>query len=64
MSEIEILEVIHEWKMFWMNQTQNNPQDYENYFHRALGVDANMSHHLAKMLHEALAARVVEGWEK
>lgn len=54
MKECEILEIIREWKRIWMNQTQNGPQDYENYWRRAYGVDANMSHHLAKMIFEKL----------
>lgn len=41
---------IDEWILYWMNQTQNNEQDYQNYLRRAMGVDANMRHHLASML--------------
>lgn len=51
------LEVIREWKEFWMNQTQNSKQDYDNYFRRAIAVDANMSHHLATLLAESLKVR-------
>ncbi len=44
------LEIIGKWKTYWMNQKQNSEQDYQNYFRRALGVDANMGHSLAKMI--------------
>lgn len=43
----EALEVITEWKHFWMNQKQHSQADYENYRDRAMGVDANMKHDLA-----------------
>lgn len=56
-TEHEILEVVREWKHFWMNQTQNGEADYKNYFNRAFGIDANMSHHLAKMLYKKQIAR-------
>lgn len=46
------LEVARKWKSFWMNQRQNDEADFQNYFNRALGVDANMTHHLAKMMNE------------
>lgn len=45
-----ILEVIEEWQSIWMDQRQNSEADFKNYFSRALGVDANMSHSLAKMM--------------
>lgn len=48
------LDIIDEWKCFWMNQRQNSKDDYDNYFGRAMGVDANMKYHLAKMLAEKL----------
>lgn len=48
----QVLEVIGDWKSFWMNQTQNNQQDYENYYRRAFGVDANMKYNLAKRIIE------------
>lgn len=54
MSKEEILEVITEWKFFWMNQRQNDERDYKNYLNRASGVDANMKHHLATLLHKKL----------
>lgn len=54
MKEEEILTVIHEWKHYWMNQKQNSKEDYENYYRRALGVDANMAHHLADLICEKL----------
>lgn len=53
-NEKEIVDIITEWKHFWMNQTQNNKQDYENYFRRASGIDANMKYNLAKRIIEAL----------
>jgi len=43
-------EVIDEWIIYWMNQTQNSEEDYKNYLRRAMGVDANMRHHLAKLI--------------
>lgn len=53
-SKKEIVDIITEWKHFWMNQTKNNQQDYENYFRRAAGVDANMKYDLAKRICEAV----------
>lgn len=44
------LKVVDEWKAFWMNQKQNNEKDYQNYWRRAFGIDANMSHHLANKI--------------
>lgn len=44
------LEVIKEWKHTWMNQRQNSEADFQNYFDRAFGVDANMQHSLAKKI--------------
>lgn len=55
------LNVIDEWTSFWMNQKQNCQQDYENYFRRALGVDANMRHHLADLLSKAARSKAQEG---
>lgn len=46
----KFLKIIDEWKCFWMNQRQNNEADFQNYFRRAMGVDANMEHSLARML--------------
>lgn len=48
------LKIIREWKSSWMNQRQNSEYDYENYFKRAFGVDANMMHSLANRLEEAM----------
>ena len=41
-----------------MNQKQNNEQDYQNYFRRAMGVDANMRHHLATLIVKKENARL------
>lgn len=49
-TEEKMLEVVRKWKHFWMNQKQNSEADYKNYFERAFGIDANMTHHLAKMI--------------
>lgn len=49
-SEDRTLEIIREWKHFWMNQTQNSEEDRKNYFDRAFGVDANMMHDLANRI--------------
>lgn len=46
-------QIIDQWKSYWMNQTQNSKEDYENYWRRAFGVDANMSYHLADLLTKA-----------
>lgn len=43
-----ILAVVRQWKLFWMNQNQNGPQDHSNYFQRAYGIDSNMVHSLAE----------------
>jgi hypothetical protein len=51
------LDIIDEWQMFWMNQTQNNEADRLNYYRRAFGVDANMRGSLARMLTEAIEKR-------
>jgi hypothetical protein len=58
MSEDEILEVIRQWKHFWMNQTQNSEADQQNYFNRAFGIDANMSHHLAKLIYDKMQPKL------
>lgn len=50
MAKDSFLTVIEEWTGYWMNQRQNSQQDYENYFRRAFGVDANMRHHLAVLI--------------
>jgi hypothetical protein len=55
--EQAFVHVIEEWKGFWMNQRQNDEADYQNYLHRALGVDANMKYHLAKKLRELMISR-------
>lgn len=47
--------VIVKWKSYWMNQKQNSEADYQNYLHRALGVDANMKYHLARLMQESVA---------
>lgn len=44
------LELVREWKFFWMDQKQNSQADYENYHRRAFGIDANMQHDLAVRL--------------
>lgn len=49
------LDVIEMWQGVWMNQTQNSEADRANYFRRAFGVDANMRHHLARLLAEDAA---------
>lgn len=54
MNEEFFIQVIEKWKAYWMNQRQNSTEDYENYFRRAFGVDANMKYSLAKMLVEAV----------
>jgi len=41
------LKVIQDWQFYWMNQ------DDSGYFDRALGVDANMKHDLARRLANA-----------
>lgn len=43
-------EIVENWKMYWMSQRQNSKEDYENYWRRAFGVDANMMHSLADMI--------------
>ena len=47
------IRIIEKWKSYWMNQTQNDEADYQSYLRRAVGVDANMKHHLAQMLADA-----------
>ena len=54
MSEAEILEIIREWKWFWMNQTQNSEDDRLNYYRRSHHIDANMQHDLAGRIIKAL----------
>lgn len=53
--------VIEKWQCYWMNQRQNSEEDYQNYWRRAFGVDANMKHHLARMIVEALASLEAQG---
>lgn len=48
-KEIYLKEIL-DWKHAWMNQRQNSEADYQNYFHRAFGIDANMQHSLATRL--------------
>ena len=43
-------QIIFKWKHAWMNQDQNSKEDYENYYHRAFGIDANMQYSLANRL--------------
>ena len=52
MTEHEILLTIQEWLFYWMSDEQNPEREQGSYRRRALGVDANMRHHLASMLHE------------
>lgn len=54
-SKDDIVELILKWKFGWMNQQQNSGADYQNYFNRASGVDANMQH--------SLAGKIVEKYE-
>lgn len=58
MTKDQALDLIIKWKSFWMNQTQNSPKDHKNYFSRAIGVDANMKHHLANMIAEATECEI------
>lgn len=48
--EEQIVDIIIDWKHFWMNQHQNSVEDQQNYFKRAFGIDANMQYSLAKKL--------------
>ena len=56
LTKENILEVITQWKIFWMNQTQNSEADRKNYLNRAMGVDANMKHNLAERLVKAFTS--------
>lgn len=56
LSKERILEIIHAWKYYWMNQTQNSKQDFDNYRDRSWGIDANMMHDLADLIHNNLLA--------
>lgn len=49
LSKDNLLEIIEEWQMIWRNQNIN-PEDTLRYRRRALSVDANMRHALAKMI--------------
>ena len=51
------LEIIEEWKHFGMNQRHNSEDDFQNYFQRAVGVDANMMHHLGDLIDAHLPRR-------
>jgi len=57
MTREEARELIFEWKFFWMNQTQNSKEDFENYHRRAFGVDANMIWDLAQRISDATNAK-------
>ena len=50
------LKIVEEWQQYWMFQKQNSPEDHENYFRRAFGIDANMRHHLAKLFSTFIGA--------
>lgn len=54
MTEEFFLKIIRDWKYSWMNQTQNDQKDYENYHRRAFGIDANMVHSLADRIVTAI----------
>ena len=56
------LDVIYNWRMFWMFQLQNSEQDFKNYRGRAMSVDANMKYHLAELCQEFMdkKAKVLE----
>lgn len=66
-SKEEVHKVVMEWKHFWMNQRQNSEEDYQNYFRRAFGVDANMAHHLSTLIYRRFRKSEVAGpgdWNK
>lgn len=50
-EEDVFVKIIDAWKGYWSNQTSNNQADFDNYFHRAFCVDANMKYHLAGKIH-------------
>lgn len=54
----ECLQVVSDWKMFWSNQTQNSPEDQQNYFHRAFGIDSNMKHNLADRMNRFVESKL------
>lgn len=56
MTKDELLDIIEKWQWDWMNQTQNSVQDFQNYFNKSVGIDANMRHSLADRI-----LRVMEG---
>lgn len=56
-----IMCIIDQWKYFWMDQKQNSEQDYQNYLRRAMGVDANMVHHLASLIAKSLTEVPAKG---
>ena len=60
------LAVVCNWKVFWMNQTQNGEEDQMNYFNRAFGVDSNMKHNLADRITETVQPLLykIERYEK
>lgn len=44
--------VVSVWRLYWMGQIQNSEEDRQNYYQRASRIDANMRHHLAKMIYD------------
>lgn len=50
--------IVEDWKYYWMNQKQNSEEDYQNYFRRAFGVDANMMYSLEKKIEETCVLKV------
>lgn len=48
------LELVREWQWFWMNQNQNDKRDHERYRNAAFNIDANMKHHLARKIAQAV----------
>ena len=53
----QILKTIVECKHFWMNQRQNDERDFQNYFHRAAGIDSNMKHDLARRIDKLIGSQ-------
>lgn len=60
MKQDFFIKIIDDWKAFWMNQTQNSEDDFQNYFNRAIGIDANMKYSLARRLEKAVNDKVDE----
>lgn len=54
------VKVIEEWKGFWMNQIEvtKDQADHDNYYCRALGVDANMKYNLAGKIADLFDAEI------